>query len=53
MPSARYWYEITGDQDHFIATATAERLDDDRAIDQWQIDETGILKAIVDDSKVR
>jgi len=53
MPSARYKYEITGDQDHFIATATAERLDDDPAIDQWQIDETGILKAIVDDSKVK
>jgi len=53
MPSARYRYEITGDQDHFIATATAERLDDDPAIDQWQIDETGILKVIVDDSKVK
>ncbi len=52
MPSARYRYEITGDQDHFIAAATAERLDDDPAIDQWQINETGILKAIVDDSKV-
>ncbi|MFH2037167.1 MAG: prepilin-type N-terminal cleavage/methylation domain-containing protein [Candidatus Zixiibacteriota bacterium] len=53
MASARYKYEITGDQDHFIATATATRLDDDPAIDQWQIDESGILKAIVDDSKTK
>ena len=53
MPSARYRYEITGDQDHFTATATADRLDDDPAIDQWQIDETGMLSAVVDDSKVK
>jgi len=53
MPSARYKYVIAGDQDHFTATATAERLDDDPAIDQWQIDETGILQAIIDDSKVK
>jgi len=53
MPSARYRYEITGDQDHFIASAIALRLDDDPAIDHWQIDETGMLRAIVDDSKVR
>lgn len=53
MPQARYKYEIVGDQDHFNAIATAERLDDDPAIDQWQIDETGELKAIIDDSKAK
>lgn len=53
MASARYKYEITGDKDHFIATATADRLDDDPAIDQWQIDNTGILKVVIDDSKVK
>jgi len=28
-------------------------LAEDTAIDQWQIDETGILQAIIDDSKVK
>jgi prepilin-type N-terminal cleavage/methylation domain-containing protein len=53
MKSARYRYEITGDIDHFIATATATRLDDDPAIDQWRIDETGELKTVVDDAIAR
>ena len=53
MKSARYTYEITGDLDHFICTAIAERLDDDPAIDKWQIDETGDLKALIDDSIMR
>lgn len=53
MKSARYAYTITGDQDHFIAMATALRLDDDPAIDQWQIDETGELKVISDDAVLR
>jgi len=53
MPSARYRYVIAGDRDHFTATATAERLDDDPAVDQWQIDDRGNLKAIIDDSKVK
>ncbi len=53
MQSARYEYVITGDQDHFVATATARRLDNDPAIDQWQIDDTGELRAISDDSIVR
>ncbi len=53
MPSARYEYVITGDMDHFVATATAKRLDDDPAIDQWEIDNTGLLKVIIDDSKVK
>jgi prepilin-type N-terminal cleavage/methylation domain-containing protein len=53
MSSARYRYVITGDQDHFTATATADRLDDDPAIDQWQIDESGELRSISDDSVLR
>ena len=53
MKSARYAYAITGDIDHFTATAIAQRLDDDPAIDQWEIDETGDLKAIIDDAIAR
>lgn len=53
MKSARYTYEITGDEDRFIATATATRLDDDPAIDQWQIDQTGELRVIIDDAIAR
>lgn len=53
MKSARYRYIIAGDMDHFTATATADRLDDDPAIDQWQIDETGELRSISDDSVLR
>lgn len=53
MKSARYSYSITGDENGFVATATAARLDDDPAIDQWQIDETGELKAVIDDSVSR
>lgn len=53
MKSARYTYTITGDQDHFTATAEARRLDDDPAIDRWQIDETGALKVIIDDAIAR
>ena len=53
MKSARYVYEITGDLDHFTATATADRLDDDPAIDKWQIDQTGELRAVIDDAVSR
>lgn len=53
MKSARYTYVITGDMDNFRCTATAERLDDDPAIDQWMIDETGQLKVIMDDAIAR
>lgn len=53
MKSARYTYTITGDQDHFVAAAVAERLDDDPAIDKWQIDETGELRVIMDDAIAR
>ncbi len=53
MKSARYTYVITGDIDNFKCTATAERLDDDPAIDQWSIDATGELKVIMDDAIAR
>ncbi len=53
MKSARYTYTITGDQDHFTAAAVALRLDDDPAIDKWQIDQTGELKVIIDDAIAR
>jgi hypothetical protein len=53
MGSARYRYTITGDQDHFVATATADRLDDDPAVDQWQIDATGQLRSVIDDAIAR
>lgn len=53
MPSARYSYTITGDQDHFLVTAIAQRLDDDPAIDQWEIDQTGQLRAVIDDAIAR
>lgn len=53
MKSARYDYSITGDEDHFIAIAVAKRLDDDPAVDKWQIDETGELKVVFDDAILR
>ena len=42
-----------GDQDHFVVTAIAERLDDNPAIDQWEIDQIGMLRAAIDDSIAR
>lgn len=50
MPQARYEYEIRGDQGQFTATATATNLDDDPAVDQWTIDQTGELKNVVNDA---
>jgi type IV pilus assembly protein PilE len=53
MSSARYEYTITGNEDVFTASAVARRLDDDPAIDQWEIDQTGQLRAISDDAIAR
>jgi len=53
MKSARYTYSIEGDSDRFVATATASRLDDDPAIDQWKIDDAGELRAVIDDAVAR
>jgi prepilin-type N-terminal cleavage/methylation domain-containing protein len=49
MVQARYEYDIRGNADHFVATATAN-LDDDPTLDTWTIDETGDLKSVVDDT---
>ncbi|HEX9917001.1 MAG TPA: prepilin-type N-terminal cleavage/methylation domain-containing protein [candidate division Zixibacteria bacterium] len=51
MPQVRYAYTITGDETSFVATAIATSLDDDATIDKWQIDRSGELKVIIDDSK--
>ena len=50
MPTARYTYviNITG-PGQFSCTATGN-LDDDATIDTWQINETGTLVNLVDDS---
>lgn len=53
MKSARYRYEITGDDESFTAMATADHLDDDPAIDQWIIDQSGYLQVVSDDSILR
>lgn len=42
-----------GDEDHFVATTIAQRLDDDPAIDEWQIDEKSTLRCVIDNSVVR
>jgi prepilin-type N-terminal cleavage/methylation domain-containing protein len=51
MPQARYSYTITGSDITFVAQAVATGLDDDKTEDRWQIDNTGNLMALVDDSK--
>jgi len=53
MSSARYRYTITGNEDTFVATAIAHRLDDDPAIDHWEIDNTGKLRVVMDDAIAR
>jgi type IV pilus assembly protein PilA len=51
MPSARYTYTIVGNATSFTATATSGILDDDATIDSWQIDNTGTLVCLSDDSQ--
>jgi len=53
MKSARYTYTVDGDENAFVATAIATRLDDDPAIDKWEIDQTGELRAVIDDAITR
>ena len=53
MNSARYEYMITGNEDEFTASAVARRLDDDPAIDRWEIDQTGRLRVVSDDAIAR
>ena len=49
-PTARYVYEITGDGKTFVATATARELDDDPSLDQWSVDQEGVINVVVDDA---
>lgn len=51
MTTARYRYVIIGTENSFVATATATNLDSDDTIDQWQIDDSGKLTCVIDDSK--
>jgi type IV pilus assembly protein PilE len=52
MPNARYTYTIAGNATSFTATATSGILDDDVAVDTWQIDNTGALVCLSDDSQL-
>jgi len=46
--SAAYQYAIVAAANTFTATATAD-LDDDATVDDWSIDETGVLVCNTDD----
>ncbi len=50
MPTAKYTYTIvTADATTLLVTATASELDDDPAVDTWQIDDAGNLQCTNDD----
>lgn len=51
MNSARYSYVITGTPTMFVARATCGTLDDDATLDEWTIDDAGILINVVNDIK--
>ena len=51
MRNARYRYELTGFPNRFTVVAIATGLDDDGTNDIWQIDETGLLVCLSDDSQ--
>lgn len=53
MTTARHVNVISGNQDHFIATANVSRLDDNPAIYQWKIDDKGFITAVLDDTVKR
>ena len=50
MDGALYTYEIAGDANSFLATATAN-LDDDGTIDTWTINDAGTLTKVIDDTE--
>jgi prepilin-type N-terminal cleavage/methylation domain-containing protein len=50
MDNARYTYVMTAAADAFTCTATSGILDDDAAVDEWTIDETGDLQVTTDDA---
>jgi prepilin-type N-terminal cleavage/methylation domain-containing protein len=50
MSSARYSYSIQKTENGFIARAKAiKNLDSDPTVDEWQIDEKGELKVVMND----
>jgi prepilin-type N-terminal cleavage/methylation domain-containing protein len=50
LGSARYTYSIQAVGTGFEAFAIASSLDEDAAIDQWRIDDRGVLSALSDDA---
>lgn len=50
MDNALYTYEIAGDANSFLATATAN-LDDDATIDTWTMNDAGTLTKVIDDTQ--
>jgi len=50
MAQARYTYTISGSDRTFVAQAFSKNLDDDESEDRWQIDNSGRLIALSDDS---
>ncbi len=52
MSTANYTYTITGTINTFIARATASALDDDVAVDIWEIDHLGNLVCLSDDAQL-
>lgn len=53
MPAVYYSYSITGDPTSFLATAGTKSttgLDDDATLDEWTMDQNGILTCVTDDS---
>ncbi|MFH2054925.1 MAG: hypothetical protein ABIJ61_03110, partial [bacterium] len=51
QPTARYSYTIVGNRTSFVATAVCGVLDDDPAVDEWQVTQDGAISAVTDDSK--
>lgn len=51
MPTARYSYTITGSTTMFVAKATCSTLDDDPTLDEWTIDDAGLLINVTNDIK--
>ena len=52
MTPAHYTYTMTGTINTFIARATASTLDDDAAVDIWEIDHLGNLVCLSDDAQL-
>ena len=50
LGSARYTYTIQAAGAGFVAQAIASDLDEDPAVDQWRIDDHGVLSAVSDDA---